>query len=266
VNPAKRSACCAAFFALLLASEPVRSAADATSAPNPSPTPQPPSPYVQLEEDVSPDYTSESGSSTVLNVSGQTLFAGNGALLRLKLPIVTSAPAESVTGAGDLAVTALRFFNTYTTNELAGVTIRIPTAQNSSLGSDKYSVGPAFGYESQTGLWRLGFYSQNYFSVIGPSWRSPVGKSKFEPIVSLALPNGWSLGFSSMSITYDWVLNKWTEVPIGGRISKRFGRFGRLGAIGTLLPLEATLEAEKNLSRVADTPGWTTRISLRWTL
>jgi hypothetical protein len=266
VNLVARSAHCAALVALLPAFAPMKSFADASSAPSPSPTPQPPSPYVQLEEEISPDYTSESGSSTVLNVSGQTLIGDNGALLRLKLPIVTSAPAESVTGAGDLALTALRFFNTYTTNELAGVTIRIPTAQNSSLGSDKYSIGPAFGYSFQTGLWRLGFYSQSYFSVIGPSWRAPVGKSKIEPIVSLSLPNGWGVGFSSMSITYDWVLNKWTEVPIGGRISKRFGRFGRLGAIGVLLPLEATLEAEKNLSRVADTPGWTTRISLRWTL
>jgi hypothetical protein len=219
-----------------------------------------------VEEEFSPDYSGESGSSTVLNLSGQTLIAGNRYLLRLKLPLVTSAPAESVTGAGDLALTDLRFFDTDATHYVAGLTARVPTGEISSLGSGKYSIGPAFGYQYQWWRWRVGFYSQNYFSVVGPSSRAPVGKSKIEPIVSISLPHGWNVGLSTMGFTYDWVLNKWTEVPIGGRVTKGFGRFGNLGAIGNFLPLQATLEVEENLSHVHDTPQWTTRLSMRWVL
>jgi hypothetical protein len=220
--------------------------------------------YLQVQEEISPDYASESGSSTQFNVSGQMLISGNRYLLRLKLPIVTSAPGRAVTGAGDLALTDLRFFDTAATHYVAGITARLPTSQNTSLGSGKYSIGPVFGYQFQSGRWRVGFYNQNYFSIIGTSSRPAVGRSKIEPIVSISLPYGWTVGFSTMSFTYDWVLNKWTEVPIGGLVTKSFGRFGKLGAIGNVLPLQATLEMEQNLSSVKFTPGWTTRISLRW--
>jgi hypothetical protein len=71
-----------------------------------------------------------------------------------------------------------------------------------------------------------------------------------------------------MSITYDWVLNKWTEVPAGMRISKRFGRaqlLPGLNPVQALRPLQASFEIEQNLSNVRAAPGWTTRLSLRWT-
>jgi hypothetical protein len=263
---ASRFFSCTVIFALILASTPLKASADPEAVASPSPAPQLPPTYVQVQEEISPDYTGDSGSSTQLNFSGQMLVPGNRYLLRLKLPVVTSAPAESVTGAGDLSLTSLRFFDTEATHYFAGLTARIPTSQNSSLGSGKYSLGPAFGYQYQSGRWRVGFYTQNYFSIMGPSSRAAVGKSKIEPIVDLSLPYGWSVGFSTMSITYDWVLNKLIEVPIGGRITKAFGHFSRFGPIGNLLPLQATLEAEQNLSRAVDTPGWTTRISLRWIL
>ncbi len=249
----------AAVLALWLPMTAARAAADAF----PTASPAPPAPYVSVEEEVSPNYDAEAGSSTQLNWRAQIPYDGGGGLFRLRFPIVTSAPSQSVTGGGDLALYDFSVVNTARGQWLEGITLRVPTAQNSSLGTGKYSVGPAFGYQRRTGPWTLGFFAQDYFSVIGPSSRAPVGKSKLDPVLSYALGGGWGIGLSSMSITYDWVINKWTEVPIGARVTKQFG-----GALlgSALRPLEASFEAEKNASNVPHAPGWTTRLYVKWVL
>jgi hypothetical protein len=61
-----------------------------------------------------------------------------------------------------------------------------------------------------------------------------------------------------MTITYDWVRNEWTEVPVGMRVAKRFS--------GGLSPLEASVEMEQNLADVKGAPAWTIRTLLKWTL
>ena len=247
-----------AAFALAFAFVPAQSRAQ--QIPDaPTPMPVPPAPYVSIEEEVSPDYDDENGSSSLVNVRGQLPYvAGAQYVFRLKLPIVTSAPATAVTGAGDLALYDLAVSDVARGRWLEGVTIRVPTAQNDSQGTGKYSVGPAFGYETHYGPWTLGFFQQDFFSVIGPASRSPVGQSKIEPTVTLALARGWSIGLSSMTITYDWVRNEWTEVPVGMRVAKRFS--------GGLDPLEASVEMEQNLADVRGAPGWTIRTLLKWTL
>jgi hypothetical protein len=247
-----------AALALLFALVPTQSRAQQNPA-SPAPTPEPPAPYVSTEEEISPNYDDESGSSSLVNLRGQFPYvAGGQYVVRLKLPIVTSAPATAVTAAGDLALYDLAVNDVARGRWLEGVTIRVPTAQNDSLGSGKYSIGPAFGYETQHGPWTFGFFQQSFFSVIGPTSRSPVGQSKIEPAVTLALARGWSIGLSSMTITYDWVQNEWTEVPVGVRVAKRFS--------GALSPLEASVEMEQNLADAKGAPGWTIRTLLKWTL
>lgn len=241
-------------FALL----PAQSHAEEIPA-SPTPSPAPPAPSVSIEQEASPEYDRESGSSSLVNFRGQLPYiAGAQYVLRLKLPIVMSAPATAVTGAGDLALYDLAVSDAPRARWLEGVTIRVPTAQNDSLGSGKYSVGPAFGYETVRGPWTLGFFQQDFFSVIGPKSRSPVGQSKIEPSITLALAPGWSIGLSTMAVTYDWVNNEWTEVPLGLRVAKRFS--------GGLSPLEASFEAEQNLADARGAPAWTIRTLLKWTL
>jgi hypothetical protein len=247
------------FAALVLAVALLPTKSRAQQLPAPSSTPAPPAPSVSIEEEVSPEYDGESGSSTQLNLRGQLPYvAGAQYVLRLKLPIVTSAPATAVTGAGDLVLYDLAVSDVARGRWLEGVTIRVPSAQNDSLGSGKYSVGPAVGYETVSGPWRLGFFQQDFFSVIGPESRSPVGQSRIEPTVMLALARGWSVGLSSMTITYDWVRNQWTEVPVGLSVAKRFS--------GGLNPLEASFEMEQNLADARGAPAWTIRTLLKWTL
>ena len=247
-----------AAFALAFAIVPAPGRAQEVPA-TPTATPAPPAPSFSIEEEVSPNYDDESGSSSLVNLRGQLPYvAGAQYVFRLKLPIVTSAPATAVTGAGDLALYDLAVSDVARGRWLEGVTIRVPTAQNDSLGTGKYSVGPAFGYETRDGPWTFGFFQQDFFSVIGPTSRSPVAQSKIEPSVTLALARGWSIGLSSMTITYNWVANEWTEVPVGMRVAKRFS--------GGLSPLEASLEMEQNLADARGAPAWTIRTMLKWTL
>lgn len=242
---------------IALSLRPVVGSAQETPAA-PTPSPAPPSPYVSIEEEASPTYDREAGSSNVINLRVQLPYiAGAQYLLRLRMPIVTSAPATAVTGAGDLALYDLGVRDSRRSRWLEGIVIRIPTAQNDSLGTGKYSLGPAVGYQTREGPWTLGFFQQSFFSVIGPKSRSPVGQSKIQPVASLALPQGWSVGLSSMNVTYDWVRNRWTELPVGLQIDKSFG--------DGLRPLDASFEVEKNLADTRGAPAWTLRALLQWT-
>src|ERR1700728_1061753 len=158
-----------AALGLAVALVPMQSRAAEIPA-SPTPSPAPPAASVSIEEEVSPEYDGESGSSSLVNLRGQLPYvAGAQYVFRLKLPVVTSAPATAVTGAGDLALYDLAVTDVARGRWLEGVTIRIPSAQNDSLGSGKYSVGPAVGYETERGPWTLGFFQQDFFSVIGPA-------------------------------------------------------------------------------------------------
>lgn len=228
------------------------------SAPPPSPTPAaspaPPSRNVSVEDEFSPSYYGEGGNSNTVNLRAQLPYAAARWILRLKLPVVTAAPPESITGTGDLSLADLAVTNAGAGQWLGGFTLRVPIG-NDSLGTHKYSLGPAGGFATRSGAWTLGFFGQAYFSVIGPSSYPGVGKTQIEPDIGFALQDGWSIGLSTMQFTYDWVRNRWTDVPLGFRVSRRFGR---------ATPFDAYLEGERNLAHAEDTPGWTIRSLLRW--
>jgi hypothetical protein len=174
-----------------------------------------------------------------------------------KLPVVTNSPATSVTGAGDLQLFLLTLRGTPSRRWTEGLTIRLPTGQNDSLGSGKYSIGPAIGYRSIQGPWILGLVVRNYFSVFGPSSRTGVGQTFFDPNVGFVFSKHWTIGNSTTGYAYDWVRNRWTSVPLGFRIEKEFPR---------VEPLTAVFEMEKNLANAPGTPNLTIRTLVQWTL
>jgi hypothetical protein len=240
---------CVAGCVIALASLPGR----CDSAP-PPPTPAPPSATVSFEDEFSPNYQSESGSSNIVNLRAQLPYDNAAWLLRLKLPIVTAAPAESVTGAGDLALWDLAEIRYGYGQWLVGGTFRIPTAHD-SLGTNKYSIGPSAAYVVQRGTSTIGFAMNSFFSVVGPSWYPGVGRTQIEPELKYSLAGGWSAGLSTMQFTYDWVRNRWTDVPLGFRVGK--------SAIGAKQLFDAYFDLEKNLAHAPDSPGWTVRAFLR---
>lgn len=44
--------------------------------------------------------------------------------------------------------------------------------------------------------------------------------SILQPIVNYSLGNGWSLGASEVTITWDWERDDWASLPLGMSISK----------------------------------------------
>jgi hypothetical protein len=235
--------------ALVLAFAPLAVRCDPTSS-----TPAPPSATVSAEDELSPNYQSESGSSNLVNLRAQIPYDNATWIVRIKLPIVTAAPSESVTGAGDLALWDLAVVNAGYGQWLLGGTVRVPTAHD-SLGTNKYSIGPSAGYAIQRGTSTFGFFTNSFFSVVGPSWYPGVAKTQIEPALKYDLSNGWSVGLSTMQFTYDWVRNRWTDAPLGFRVGKN--------PLGRLSLFDAYFEVERNLAHVADTPGWTIRVLLR---
>jgi hypothetical protein len=224
---------------------------------DPPATPAPPATTVSAEEELSPSYQDETGSSNLVNLRAQVPYDNANWVVRVKLPVVTSAPAESVTGAGDLALWDLAVIDARSSQWLIGPTIRIPTASD-SLGSDKYSIGPSVSYDTKLGMGTAGFWFNSFFSVIGPSWYPLVARTQISPDFKFGLRNGWNVGLSTMQFTYDWARNRWTDAPLGFRIGKK--------APGGLKNLDAYFEAERNFASAADTPFWVVRLSARWTL
>jgi hypothetical protein len=250
------------------ADAPPSPAPAASPAPAPVPSLPPPRPYVSLEEEYSPDYDDESGQSVLLNLRAQLPYVENGQqyVIRVKLPFVTTSPPEAVTGVGDSTLTYLAVDDASGGRWTYGVTMKLPTAGDSSLGSGKYSIGPAAGYERTSGVWTVGLGTTNYFSVIGPASRAQVAQTKIDPSAQLSLPRGWAIGTSTMSYTYNWVPGMWVNVPLGLRIEKAFGTNAGLPLAQLLAPIVGSAEFEKNLVATADTPSWTIRVMLRWNL
>lgn len=248
--------------ALLALPAPSAAQSAATPLPEPSPTQAPAQPYVSAQEEFSPKWDQASGSSNLLNLRGQLPFSVNGQqfVVRVKLPFVTSAPSTSVTGMSDSTV----FFLAAKQAWLFGVTTSLPTGGKNSLGTGKYSLGPGFGYGTTSGNLSLGFFSANYFSVIGPVANPSVARSQIQPLVTLSLPYGWGVGTSTMNFTYSWTQTKWQSVPLGIRLEKGFGAGATQRYAPFLAPLVGAFELEKDLTSVAGTPTWTYRATLRW--
>jgi hypothetical protein len=252
-----------------MADAPVSPALPSPAAsPSPVASLPPPRPYVSLEEEYSPDYDDEAGQSVLLNLRAQLPYLENGQqyVIRVKLPFVTTSPAQAVGGVGDSTLTYLAVDDGGGGRWTYGATMKLPTAGDSSLGSGKYSIGPAGSYEHVSGVWSLSLGTTNYFSVIGPASRAQVAQTKIDPGAELSLPRGWAIGTSTMSYTYNWVPGTWINVPLGLRIEKAFGTNSGLPLAQLLAPIVGSAEFEKNLVAAADTPSWTIRVMLRWNL
>ena len=50
--------------------------------------------------------------------------------------------------------------------------------------------------------------------------------SVLQPILNYQLGQGWAIGVSEMTFTYDWEADRWSSLPLGVQLSKlvRFGQ------------------------------------------
>jgi len=104
-----------------------------------------------------------------------------------------------------------------------GPVLQAPTATQPSLGTGKWSAGPALGLVYISGPWVNGVLVNQVWSFAGERERNDVSQSTFEPVISYNFENGWFIGFDS-TITADWNApadTRWTT-PVGLDAGKAF--------------------------------------------
>lgn len=180
-------------------------------------------------------------------------------LLRPILPYQWNEFPERRSGLGDFFVQGY-FIPTHAAKESAtefgyGAAVLFDTASHDSLGTGKYSAGPAFVLVHKTGKWTLGALGNHIWSVAGDSDRSNVSQTSVQPFFSRQLPKGWSFSLTSET-SYNWEAssgNAWT-IPLGGTVSKVV-RFGKM-------PVSFSGGGFYNVERPDFVNRWTVRLGM----
>jgi hypothetical protein len=146
-------------------------------------------------------------------------------ILRPILPIQWNQFPEDRSGTGDLFVQG--YYIPKTAAEARGTEVGfgaaalLDTASHDSLGTGKYSLGPAFILVHKTRNWTLGALGNHVWSVGGDGDREDVSSTSVQPFVTRNLPHGWSVSMTSET-SYNWKATSgdaWT-VPLGATVSK----------------------------------------------
>ena len=104
-----------------------------------------------------------------------------------------------------------------------GPSLTVPTATDDSLGSEKWSAGPAAVALTMPGNWVVGSLVRQLWSFAGDGDRQDVNQTLIQPFVNYNFPGGW-YAVSSPIITANWEADSddtWT-VPVGGGLGKIF--------------------------------------------
>ena len=138
-----------------------------------------------------------------------------------------------------------------------GPAFEFPTNTDSALGTDKWSMGPAFVVLTMPGPWVVGCLAQNIWSFAGESDDPDVNKFSFQYFLNYNIKNGWYLT-SSPTATANWESDgseQWT-VPVGGGI-------GRLVRFGTQ-PVDFKLASYWNAVKPRNGPKWNFQFTVKF--
>ena len=160
-------------------------------------------------------------------------------------------------GLGDVNQTF--YFSPAKASELIwgiGPSFNLPTATATTLGSAKFSMGPAAVALTMPKPWVIGTLVRQLWSVAGPSDRPNVSQLLVQPFINYNMAEGWYL-VSSPIITANWEdkSNKWA-LPIGGG-------FGKIFKIGEQ-PISASLQAFDYVKSPTGGPRWAVRAYLQF--
>lgn len=139
-------------------------------------------------------------------------------IARLTLPYVTDSPS-GLSGLSDTTLFNLTTFNRSWGRWGVGAVALLPTGED-GLSTEKWGLGPAAGFTARGNNILWGLFNQNIFTVGGDDARPDVNVSIIQPIFNYSLPNGWSVGTSEMSLTYDWDRDEFISLPLGIKVAK----------------------------------------------
>lgn len=138
-----------------------------------------------------------------------------------------------------------------------GPSITVPTATDDSIGSEKWSAGPAAVALTMPGNWVVGTLVRQLWSFAGEGDRQDVSQLLVQPFVNYNLPGGW-YAVSSPVITANWEADSadtWT-VPVGGGMGKIFHLGGQA--------MNAQLQSFYNVASPQYGPDWSLRFQLQF--
>ncbi len=178
-------------------------------------------------------------------------------LTRLIIPLVHQPWPQTNDGLGDISLIA--FLTPARSGKFVwglGPGLLLPTATHESLGTERFSAGPAVAGVYTTGPWVVGVIAQNLWSFAGDNDRQDVQLMLLRPLVNYNLPLGWFLT-TSPSIVANWETNddedRWL-VPVGGGLGKIF----RVGA----QRMSTTVESYYHVESPKIGPNWQMRLQL----
>lgn len=102
-----------------------------------------------------------------------------------------------------------------------GPTLMLPTAMERTLGTGKWSAGPAIAVVASPQNWVLGLMAYNLWSFAGYRDRASVNQFMLQTFVNYNLPHGWYLTTAPF-LSANWKLpndDRWM-VPVGGGFGK----------------------------------------------
>ncbi len=210
----------------------------------------------QLQDFYSPNLHNSSESQNVVQIRAAIPFTIGSInnIARLTLPYVTNNAAGR-SGLGDMTLFDLATFNRPWGRFGVGAVALLPTGAD-GISAEKWGLGPAAGIVAQKQWGLLGLFNQNILTVGGDDTRPDVNISTVQPILSVPLGGGWSVGTSEMTFVYDWDRSEFTSLPLGIKISKLTKISDR--------PVQWQLSYERNFydtgSGVRDTIGLTAKL------
>lgn len=147
---------------------------------------------------------------------------GSALLLRTVLPFrVTQWPTDA-SGLGDISLIPYYVPDTSKSTFVGfGGVLNIPAATPSSLGSGKWSAGPALIVAKTGQPIVYGGLAQQVWSFAGQPDRGSVSVTTIQPFITYLVGGGWAIG-ANTETTYNWNASsgqRWT-VPISASVSK----------------------------------------------
>ena len=111
-----------------------------------------------------------------------------------------------------------------------GFAMQFPTASSETLGSGKWSIGPSFDYEYESGSLFAGAIALQIWSFAGDSDRKDVSMLMIKPFVYYALSDSFDLMYVPYGISLYWNKPSGEKMylPIGGGAQYKT----RLGSLG----------------------------------
>lgn len=99
-----------------------------------------------------------------------------------------------------------------------GFATMFPTASDPTLGSGKWSAGPSFDYEFESGRWFAGAIALQVWSFAGQSDRKPVNMLMIKPFVVYNLAPRFDLIYIpyGVSVYWDKPAGEKVYLPLGG--------------------------------------------------